>query len=370
MKTLPKQSLAAVVEEFGAPVVLEEVPVPQTLEPGALLVEVEACTVCGTDTHLWRGELAVNVDLPVILGHEMVGRIVAMGPGSEKDSTDTDLRVGDRVVWAHSNCSRCRYCNVGLHTFCPNRRMYMYETCADFPYLLGGFSQYAYVLASSGRVKVPDSVSDALASLSSCALRSVVNAFNQVGSVSVHDSVLIQGTGPLGLLGVAMCHIAGVRQIIVIGAPEDRLDLALKFGADEVLAVDKTDAHERSERILDLTEGLGLEIGFEFSGNPHAFKEGVGLIAPGGRYMVVGQLGPDEIPFSPSIITKRNLSLLGSFSGGISHYWQALRFLERHQRSLPFNQLVTGQFALEDVNVALTRMKNQEEIKPMLLPPK
>ncbi|WP_150462063.1 zinc-binding dehydrogenase [Nesterenkonia ebinurensis] len=368
--SIPEFAQAVVIERFGQSATLQPVPIPDKLEPGALLVQVEACSVCGTDVHLWRGELSLRVDLPVILGHEMVGRVVAAGTGSEKDSFNQELNVGDRIVWSHAECKQCRFCVSGLPTLCANKRSYMYENCREYPYLLGGFGEYAYVLPDSGRVRVPDNVSNELASLSSCAFRSVVNAFNQVGQISPSDVVMIQGIGPLGLLGVAMAKLAGSRKIIALGEPAERRELAKRFGADDVFSIAEASGEERRAAVLGATEGNGADLVFEFSGNPRAFTEGLELVAPGGRYMVVGQLGTGEVQFAPSLITKKNLQVMGSFSGSIRHYWQALEIVSRHQGDMPFAELITGTYGLDEVDDALNAMRAETEIKPLIVPGK
>ena len=84
--TAPSYSQAAGLRQFRTPLRIEEVPVPKEIEPGAILTRVETCSICGTDVHLWQGSLALKVELPVIIGHEMVGRIVALGAGAERDA--------------------------------------------------------------------------------------------------------------------------------------------------------------------------------------------------------------------------------------------------------------------------------------------
>ena len=110
--TSPTVSKAAVVREFKAPIQIEEVPIPSELEPGAILVKTEMCSVCGTDVHLWQGMLSTKVELPVILGHEMVGRVVALGSGAGWDSVGQKIRTGDRIVWTHTSCGSCCFCTV------------------------------------------------------------------------------------------------------------------------------------------------------------------------------------------------------------------------------------------------------------------
>src|SRR4051812_19291835 len=107
MSAVPKFARAAVLRSFKSPLRIEEVPVPEELEPGAVLVKIETCSICGTDVHLWQGSLSLKVDLPVIIGHEMVGRVVKLGPGAETDSVGQPLRIGDRVVYTHTACGSC-----------------------------------------------------------------------------------------------------------------------------------------------------------------------------------------------------------------------------------------------------------------------
>jgi threonine dehydrogenase-like Zn-dependent dehydrogenase len=367
MATVPSHSRAAVLRRFGDPVRIEEVPIPGEVEPGAILVKTETCSICGTDVHLWQGDLALKVDLPVILGHEMVGRVVRLGAGAGRDSAGQALREGDRIVWTHTACNHCYYCTVARQpTLCENRRAYMYENIERPPYLLGGFSEYGYVLPESGRFRVPDAVSSPLASLCSCAFRSVMNAFNNLGGIEAHETVVVQGAGPLGLLATAVARVKGARRIVLIGAPDARLSLGEEFGADETLSIERTSAAERLDRVRAQSGGRGADIVMEFTGHPGAFNEGLDMVRRGGRYLVVGQLGDGETTMAPSMITKKNLRVIGSFSGDARSYWQALDFAERWQDRIPFEKMISNRFSIDDVNTALGRMKALEEIKPVI----
>jgi threonine dehydrogenase-like Zn-dependent dehydrogenase len=367
MIALPKFSRACVVRRFGEPVRVEDVPVPREVEPGALLIRNRAASICGTDVHLARGELTLAVDLPVILGHEMVGEVVAMGAGADRDGTGADLRRGDRVIVTHTTCGQCFFCTVAAQpSLCEHRRAYMYENMEHPPHLLGGFSEYTYVLPEAGRVKVPDGVTDRLASIASCALRSVMQAYHTLGPLASTDSVVIQGVGPLGLLAASVARLRGARRVIAIGAPASRLALADAYGAHDVIDLGATTAAERLERVRALTEGRGADVVMEFAGHPSAFAEGIDLVRRGGRYVSTGQLGPGEATFVPSRITAKNLTVLGSFSGHVRSYWAALDFLERHRGALDFEAMVTNAYALSDINVALDRMEAMEEVKPVI----
>ena len=119
---MPK-ARAAVLEEFKSPLSVREFELP-AIEPGAALVRTEMAGICGTDVHLWKGELKIS--LPVILGHETVGRIVQTGPALQSDWSGHPLAVGDRVTWTSTiSCGKCYYCAEKRQpTRCPHRRAY------------------------------------------------------------------------------------------------------------------------------------------------------------------------------------------------------------------------------------------------------
>jgi D-arabinose 1-dehydrogenase-like Zn-dependent alcohol dehydrogenase len=359
MMSLPSYSKAAVLRSFAADITIEDVEIPREIEPGAILTRIEICSVCGTDVHLWQGSLAQNIELPVILGHEMVGRIVAFGTGNHRDSIGRDLKVGDRITWTHTDCGACYFCTVAQEpTLCQNTRRYMYERCDRFPHLLGGFSEYGYVLPEAGRVLVPDNVPNELASLSSCALRTVMNAVDALEGFRASDVVVIQGAGPLGLLATAVAKTSGARRVITIGAPDARLAIAEEFGADETLSIERTSAFERLDRVKALSDGRCADIVMEFTGHPQALNEGLDLIRRGGRYVIVGQLGSGTTTIQPSIIVRKQLRILGSLSGRAKAYWKALDFISAHRTDIPFERMISNRYALIDVNTALERMKN------------
>jgi L-iditol 2-dehydrogenase len=366
---LPTESRAAVLTAYAEPLELREIPVPREIEPGALLVEVEVTTICGTDVHLCAGKLeTVNAELPIIPGHEFVGRIVAMGAGADRDAIGTPLAVGDRIVWEHEACGACPACSVQLAPeLCPNRRYYMFMDCTKPPYLVGGFSQYCYVFPKSGRLRVPDEVDSDWAAASSCALRTVMHAFERLGRIAPWETVAIQGTGPLGLFAILAAKRSGARSVIAIGGPQERLDLARDYGADELVGVEGTDPESRREQVLALT-GTGPDVVMEFSGAPGAFSEGLGMLRRGGRYVVVGQVGGFEDPVRPSLITTKQATVIGSWSASIAHYWQALEFLRLTAADVDYGRMISGRFGLEDATLALQRMSDLLEIKAAIYP--
>jgi threonine dehydrogenase-like Zn-dependent dehydrogenase len=306
------------------------------------------------------------IHLPVIIGHEMVGRILEVGPGGEIDSVGQKLKIGDRIVWTHTSCGACFHCTVTRQpALCDNRRFYMYETMAKPPYLMGGFSEYGYVLPDAGRIRVPDEVPNELATLASCAFRSVMNAFEQLGAIAPTETVVVQGAGPLGLLAAAVARASGAAQVIVVGAPRTRLQMAEALGADATISIQDSTVDDRVRKIQDRTRGRGADIIAEFTGVPEAMAEGLEMARKGARYLMVGQVGAKETSLQPSSIVKKNITVIGSFSGDSKSYWTALQFLKTHAH-LPFADMITNRYRLADVNTALERMRNYDEIKPVI----
>ena len=361
------------VVAYGEPIEIRELPVPgpDELEPGALLVRVEAASVCGTDVHLWEGLTAAlaPLELPIVLGHEMMGRIVAFGPGTREDTVGQPLREGDRVVWTHLFCGQCYECRI-QHTPTVCRRIRQYEriNCERFPYLVGGFAQYCYVFPASGRLRVPDEVSDALAAAVSCALRTVVHAFDRAGRLEPHHRVVIQGSGPLGLFATAMATQAGVRDVIVIGAPDGRLELARRWGAREVISVEQLPtAEQRVARVRELTGG-GADVVFELAGAPHVFAEGLEIMRPGGRYVVAGTLGGPPTPVQVGLLVRKQATILGVSRAAVDSYWKGLQFARDNADRYDFEAMLTARYPLGAINEAIAAQRALRDIKPVILP--
>jgi L-iditol 2-dehydrogenase len=251
------------------PLEIVDVKIPDRLEHGAILVKTLAATICGTDVHFWEGEAGSSSGGPRILGHEMVGRVVQLGPGVTADSLGAQLAEGDRIIWAHGYCGQCYECVVEKPpTVCTgNPLIYMSLPSTEYPYLTGGFAEYCYVFPRSGRVKVPDTVSDLNASAAACALRTVVHAFDRLGGLDDRHSVVVQGSGPLGLYSVAKAVAGGASTVIAIGGPAARLEIAKGWGATHTIDIGEvTDPAQRAALVRELTGGKGPDVVVEVSG--------------------------------------------------------------------------------------------------------
>src|SRR2546426_5755112 len=229
---------AVILEKFKAPLRVQALPLPSRLEPGAALVRTEMAGICGTDVHLWKGELPIA--LPVILGHETVGRIEQLGEALERDWTGQPLHVGDRVTWTSaSSCGQCYYCaEKGQPTRCPQRCAYgIGYRCDQPPHFLGGYAEFHYLRPRTNIFKLPDDLPTETVLGAGCALITAIHGVERTG-IGWRDSVVVQGAGPVGIAALAVAKSAGAGQVIVIDGPKHRLKMAMRFGADHNIALD------------------------------------------------------------------------------------------------------------------------------------
>jgi L-iditol 2-dehydrogenase len=370
MATIPKTCKAAVINRIKEPVSIEEVNVPQELEPGAMLVRTDVASLCGSDIHMWDGTIMLPIEpfLPIIPGHEMMGTIVDRGE-VRCDAVGQPLAEGDRIIWSPATCGQCFWCRITKQeSLCPNRRNYNFASCRKYPYLVGGLSQYCYVYPTSGKIKIPGEVKSEWASAASCALRTVVHAFEKLGAVRDYDTVVVQGAGPVGLFATAMASKAGASRVVTIGAPQARLDIARRWGANHQISVEKFNTKERQEQVMALTGGRGADIVIEASGAKPAFREGIDMVRRGGRYLVIGQTNLDEVSIAPSGIVGREMTVIGSLSAETTDYYKAMEFMRNNRDRFDFDAMVTARYPLSKVNDAYEAMRNFSDIKPIVLP--
>jgi threonine dehydrogenase-like Zn-dependent dehydrogenase len=364
MTTIPKTCKAAVLEEYGKPLQIREVPI-RDVEPMGVLLKVEMAGICGTDVHSQRGELTIKPPLPTIPGHETIGKIVALGLGRLHDVSGEPLKEGDRVMWAHVDCGECYGCEVARDSVqCTKRMFYGYAPPSA---LLGGFAEYEYLTPLTKIVKVPEELTDEEAIGVGCAFRTVVGGFERFGGIRFQENVVVQGSGPVGLYTAIVAAESGAGKVIVIGAPSGRLELAKKWGATHTINIDEVkDPAARADVVRSLTSGRGPEVVVEASGVPMAFAEGLDMIQKGGRYLVMGQTSAATIPVAPGIITGKGLSVIGGSGASIPHYYKALQFIKNKRTKYPFADLVTHKFQLEDIMKAYGVMASGEAIKPVI----
>jgi L-iditol 2-dehydrogenase len=344
---------AAVMPAPRVPVEIREFDEP-TLEPGGMLLRTLYSEVCGTDVHLWHGRLA-GVPYPIIPGHVSVGDVEKIR-GSVTAADGQPLREGDRVVFydVHRTCGRCYACAVsGTPTRCAHRKVYgITDSAADG--LFGGWSEAIYLEPGVVSAVLPPRVAPEDYIGGGCGLITAVHAIDRA-ALRLADTVLVQGTGAVGLCIIALARLSGASSIVAIGAPRDRLDLASRMGATLTLDRQTTSTEERNARVRAATGGRGVDVAIEAAGSPAAVEEGVTLVRDGGRYVVAGHYtdaGPSRIN-AHQHINRKHLEIRGCWGSEAGHFLRALTILEMHAATVPFREIGARTYALADVNTAL-----------------
>ena len=266
----------AVLRAYGGEFELREYPVPE-VEPGAILVRLTRAGVCGSDLHIWRGEMKETYGASpqdLTFGHEMCGRVERLGAGVTADSMGQPLREGDRVTYCYFfPCGRCPVCLHDEMGSCP-RKVRPNRVAGTPPYFNNAYGDYYYLRPGHFVFKIPDEISDDVATPSNCALSQVLYGLRRAGLRAGH-TVVVQGAGGLGINAVAVARDMGADQIIVIDRLPERLELARAFGADHTLsAVELPTADRRVEAVKELTGGFGADVVADLVGYPEVIPEG------------------------------------------------------------------------------------------------
>src|SRR5437899_7746137 len=225
----------------GAPVELREVPEP-ALEPGGALLRVELSEVCGTDVALRDGRLA-GVPYPIIPGHVSAGRLEKIR-GTITDMDGMPFREGDLVTFldVHRTCNACWYCLVAKATTrCPQRKVYGITYGLDYG-LSGGWAEQIYLKPGTRCIRLGTEPERFMAG--GCALPTALHAVER-GDIAIGDTVLVLGSGPVGINVIILALMRGALKVLCIGAPGDRLEVAREVGASHVLNFAEHDEQER-----------------------------------------------------------------------------------------------------------------------------
>jgi propanol-preferring alcohol dehydrogenase len=296
---------AAVVHEFGKPLVLEEVDVP-AVPPGQVLVKVVASGVCHTDLHAADGDWPVKPSLPFIPGHEGVGYVAAVGAGVKM------LKEGDRVgvPWLHTACGHCEHCITGWETLCDSQQMTGYT-------VNGGYSEY--VLADPAYVgRLPDTLAFAPAAPVLCAGVTVYKGL-KVLDCKPGDWVAVSGIGGLGHMAVQYAKAMGFH-VIAVDIADDKLALAKQLGADMTLNAATQDAVKEVQTALRGAHGVLVT-----AVSRAAFAQALGMLHKRGTMSLVGlPPGSFDLPIFDVVLNAKTVR--GSIVGTRKDLEEALMF--------------------------------------------
>jgi L-iditol 2-dehydrogenase len=323
---------------------LEDKPLPE-LGQKEVLVEIKAVGVCGSDVHYYEeGRIgSFVVEEPLILGHESMGTVVALGHEA------TEREVGDRVTLEPGVPDMtCRECRAGRYNLCPNVRFFA------TPPVDGAFANYV-AIHEDFAFTLPDNLSDDAGALME-PLSVGIWSCRKAG-VRAGDHVLVTGAGPIGLLAMQVALAEGATEVTITDVSQERLEIAKKTGATRTIDVSEEPLGEA---------GVEVDALIECSGNERALGDGIRCIRPAGTAVVVG-MGPGEESSIPlALIQNKEIWLTGTFRYA-NTYPAAIELAATGMVDL--DAIVTSYYGLENMEEALqANRKDPANVKPMVIP--
>ncbi len=315
--------------------------------PDEFLLKVDLVSICGGDPIEYEGR-NVKTTFPLILGHEVVGRIAAIG---DVASETYGVEVGDRVnVEPYIICGKCRYCLSGNYQLCQNAKIYGVNiSCETPPHIWGAYGEYMYGAPGSKVHKIEPGVPDEAAALASV-LGNGVRWVRTKARVRFGESVVVMGAGAQGLATIIAAKEANADPIIVVGreALQLKWDLAVEYGADHLINLDQV-----SDPVAAVTELLGGDLAdviVECTGAPSMMELALDLVRPAGRYVLIGTCGYRQTPLTTDKIVFKELTVYG----GLGQAWDtesAVKII--NSRKYAVEKMVTDVFPLEQSQEAL-----------------
>ena len=360
---------------------MRNVPWPDVPPKGAL-IKIGACGVCGTDQHILRGHWPKPLPWPFTLGHELAGVVVEIGAELKTDFMGKPIGVGSKLMLPPlMPCGHCDWCLHYPETANKCLTPVYYGRYLGFdkpPHLWGGWAEYVYVdlgeLPGTKIYKLPDDMSLLLGSLSE-PMTSCIRAFNRAvkaGGFRWNDTVVIQGTGPIGILAIAAAQEMGAGRVIAVGAPETpRLELARKFGAEATVDIETLTApDERIAKVRDIVGGYGADLVMDCSGHPTAGPEGIEFLRDGGTYVEMGQFtDAGSIETSWHRICTKDLNVLGSWAFTANDLPLGVDMLYQARDKYPWRDMQTlFPFTIDGVKDAVSQAMAMKTVKSTIVP--
>lgn len=329
------------VVALGRDFTIREYDVPEP-GPDDLLLKQEMAGICGTDLHMWQK----GIPTETILGHENVGIIEALGKNVKTDFVGNPVKEGDRLIFAPGTPN-------GAYGFRPEPD--------KPPHFLGGFADYIS-LSLGGTCFIKTDAEPEIAVLTEPFTVGVHAVLR--GNVQLGDTVVIQGSGAIGLVTLICAKMSGASTLIVVGGPADRLELAKKFGADVTINIDEIiSVEERTELVKSHTaRQAGADIVFECAGFLPATPEGLGYVRYGGTFVEVGHfVDMGSIDFNVNrLLMRRNLRLEAIWGSRKEDFTRGLPILEKHE--LPYEVMVSHVLPLEDIEKGFESLNGSYKI--------
>ncbi len=347
---------------------VKEFPIPPVGD-NDILVKVEGCGVCGTDVHEWKGDPFGLI--PVVLGHEGTGEVLAMGKNVKCDTAGKPLKVGDKIVTSVISCGDCGICR--LHpantNLCDAQGVFGLIPDSEGKHLNGWFASHLLISAEGAtyfQVNDLDLQERMILELATVCVHAYYRA-NSTGLMNFNTKVLVQGCGPVGLVQIAVLRAAGINHIIAVDGNPKRLAMAQRMGAKTVVNFrEATTLEERIQRVKAVTDGMGADFAFQCTGSPMAASDAYSYIRRGGGFCEMGFfVNNGEFSINPHFaMCNKEINLVGSWDYSAQDYPTAIAFLRQaREMNIPIKELITHSFPLDQMNQAMEVNVAQEGIK-------
>lgn len=331
---------AARFQGAGLPLKVEDFPKPR-IGPGEVLLKVSAAGVCHTDLYMVDGAIPVMPN--VVLGHEFAGVVEEVGPSV------TGTHVGDRnVIQFFSPCGTCRHCLEGKETQCEH----LFERPSYGGSRDGGFADYCAVEAEH-LVAIPEGLPLDFAATLGCAGLTAYHAVNSVGRVADGSIVGVFGVGGVGIYAVQAAKLLGAT-VIAMDRRQAKLDMAKRFGADELLTVSHGQLDEQIKRA---TDGRGLDVVIDSVASDESVPRYAGGLANGAKIVLVGLVGK-AIPVDPSMVVMKELSVSGSLAGTKRDLDELLELANQGK----IRSAAAHRFGLDEINKAFGALRSGDVV--------
>ena len=365
----------------GAEPVIRTVPRPK-VGPRAALIRIGACGVCGTDLHILKGHWPKPLPWPFTLGHELAGIVVEIGDELETDFMGKPIGVGSKLMLPPlMPCGHCDWCLHYPETANKCLTPVYYGRYLGFdkaPHLWGGWAEMVYVdfeeLPGTKIYKLPDEMPLRLGALTE-PLTSCIRAFERAqraGGFAWNATVVVQGTGPIGILALAAAREMGAGRVIAVGAPEvPRLELARRFGADATVDIDEVTAPaDRIAAVREIVGGYGADLVMDCSGHPSAGPEGIEFLRDGGTYVEMGQFtDAGSIETNWHRICTKDINVLGSWAFTANDLPKGVDMLWRARDRFPwYDMQKLFEFSEEGIAAAVADAMAMRTVKSTIVP--
>ena len=347
---------------------VREYPIP-ALQDDDILVRVEGCGVCGTDVHEWKGDPFGLI--PVVLGHEGTGEIIALGKNVKCDTSGKPIKVGDKIVTSVISCGECQICrNHPANTnLCDKQGVFGLIGHDDAQPLNGWFATHLLIRAKGATYFVVNDLNlneRMLLELATVCVHALKRA-NGTGLINFNTKALIQGCGPVGLMQVAVLRAAGINHIIAIDGNEKRLEMAKRLGAKTTINFRELDTlDKRVAAVKAVSDGIGADFAFQCTGAPAAAADIYAYIRRGGGLCEMGFIvNNGEYSVNPHFaMCNKEINIVGSWDYSADDYPTCMAFLRQaREMKIPIEELITHSFPLDQLNEAMEVNVAQQGIK-------